>query len=198
MFKNEVLALRIAARYSAKKRQRNTMEHPSDKAKAQYLKDHPNADPSNHSVAKPGGGKAPGADAMKGDAEKANARSKEREKTLSEMQSLKKGVEDANPSAKKKFDKAYDKLYEHGEQAAKAAEKLVDKFDDVEGDQQIAAVKMVHHALRDWKSNQIDHHKGKGEQSRLKLNQAENTAGYGHQLDESIDMLHRALKGEYD
>lgn len=38
---------------------RSAMEHPSEKAKAQYLKDHPGADKSNHHVQTDDGGAAP-------------------------------------------------------------------------------------------------------------------------------------------
>jgi len=45
-FKFAVMARKVASRYLF------AMEHPTPEAMKQYLKDHPNADPANHSVKK--------------------------------------------------------------------------------------------------------------------------------------------------
>jgi hypothetical protein len=47
-FQQALLKRRVASRFA----ERHGMEHPSDDARKQYLKDHPNADPSNHTVKK--------------------------------------------------------------------------------------------------------------------------------------------------
>jgi hypothetical protein len=131
------------------------------------------------------------------DASKAEARSKQTTKLFEDMKALKKKVDNADPSAKKKFDGLYAKLFESGESAAKAAEKLVKKFDDAEGET-ASAVKLVHNALREWASNKQDHHKGSGEMAHKKLHQAEQTWAYATKIDDQIVMLSKAAKGEYD
>jgi len=119
-------------------------------------------------------------------------------KHFEDMKGLKSKVENADSSAKKKFDRAYDKLFESGESAAKAAEKLVQKSDDVEGKQAQAAVKLLHGALRDWSNNKMDHHKGVGGMAAKKLQQAEQTWAYAKKIEDQVEMLQKALKGEYE
>lgn len=193
-FQNAILTRKVVARFV----ERVGMEHPSEEARKTYLKDHPDADPKNHSVKKDkggGGGSGGGAEA---DVSKAESRSKETTKHFEDMKDLKKKVENADPSAKKKFDKAYDKLYESGEAASKAAEKLVKKFDGVKGEQAQSAVKLLHNALREWDRNKADHHKGSGGMAHQKLQQAEQTWAYAKKIDDQIKMLGKSLKGEYD
>jgi hypothetical protein len=169
------------------------MEHPSE-AKKQYLKDHPNADPSNHTVK--GGGKGGDASA---ESHKAKARGAETTKHFDEMKSLKTKVENADPSAKKKFDRAYDKLYENGEAATKDAEKLLKKFDHLDEDSQAgAAVKMLHKAVREWGNERMRHHSAKGALAGEKMRQAEQTWSYAKQVDDKIEDLQKALSGAYD
>lgn len=124
------------------------------------------------------------------------SKSGEATKHFESMKGLKSKVENADPSAKKKFDLAYDKLFESGESAAKTAEKLVKKSDDVEGKQTQAAVKLLHHALQDWSNNKVDHHKGAGGMASKKLQQAEQTWAYAKKIEDQVEMLQKALKGE--
>jgi len=59
------LTLRVLNRYA--------MEHPSEKARKEYLHEHPRADPKNHQVAKPDGGKSKGDGPAKGKKTRAEA-----------------------------------------------------------------------------------------------------------------------------
>lgn len=171
------------------------MEHSSPDARKNYLHEHPNADPSNHTVkqksekAKPSSGGDTAADSSK-----AEARDKEVDRLYEEMKSLKKKVDNADESAKKKFNRAYSKIYDSGETAAKSAERLVKKFDHLDEDSEGgASVQMLHHALRNWRGNQLDHHKSHPH-AHSKLQQAEQTWAYAKKIEEAIRNLHKYSK----
>jgi hypothetical protein len=53
-FEMDPLAQRVARRFIAQQGAKRAMEHPSEEAKKKYLKDHPLADPADHSVKKEG------------------------------------------------------------------------------------------------------------------------------------------------
>jgi hypothetical protein len=155
-------------------------EFSSPEALKKYLHDHPDADKSNHTVKKPKGDK-PSSDNTQHHAEaaKADTRKHETQKQFDDMKSLKSKVDNADPTAKKKFDRAYDKIYEQGETAAKAAQKLLPKLDE---DSQQA----LSSTLSEWDRNKRDHAKGKGDAAHGKLQQAEQTWGYATQIDQMI------------
>lgn len=177
------------------------MEHDSPEALKKYLHEHPDADKSKHSVKKPkkqvdhGPAEAEGA--------KAQQRFTENKRVFSEMESLKTKVDNADPTAKKKFDRAYDKLFEAGEGAAKSAKKLLEKYHDVaegstgdEKEQREAALHLLQSGIHKWENNKIDHHKGKAEYTSAakKLNQAGNTYGYAQELESLVKDFHKVLK----
>jgi hypothetical protein len=203
-FEHAILVKRVATRFAT--------EFPTENALKLYLKDHPDADKSKHSVAKGDGGskskgeKAKGPDATLANAEaaKSTSRSAETDKHLDEMKGLKKKVDDADHSAKKKFDRAYDKLLANGEAAEKAAEKLLKKYDNMsdglEGDnkeESEAGLKMLEHWLGEWKSTAMDHHRAKGELAHKKLQQAEQTHGYAQTLEKWVRQVSKSLKGDH-
>lgn len=190
-FQEALLKRRVVAGFLAK----TAMEHATPEAMKQYLHDHPDADKSKHHVKKDkGGGGSSGGDTS-ADSSKAESRSKETGKLHDEMKSLKSKVDNADPSAKKKFDRAYDKLHENGEAAAKSAEKLLKKFEGAEGEAG-HAVELLSSAVRGWESNKMDHAKAKGGMAHKKLQQAEQTWAYATKIDDQIKMLSKALKGE--
>jgi len=134
---------------------------------------------------------------------KSQKRFEESKKVYSEMESLKKKVEDADPSAKKRFDKAYDKLFQAGEDAVKSAKKLLQKYHDVaegskgnEKQQREAALKLLESGIRKWESNKFDHHKANQEftSAQKKLDQAGNTYGYAQELESLVKDFHKVLK----
>jgi len=204
-FEHALLVNRVATRFAT--------EFPTEHALKQYLKDHPGADRSNHSVAKGNGGskskgepkgKGPDASLANTEAAKSTSRSAETDKHLDEMKDLKKKVDDANPVAKKKFDRAYDKLLANGEAAEKAAEKLLKKYenmsDGLEGDdkdESEAGLKMLEHWLGEWKTAVMDHHRAKDGLAHKKLQQAEQTHGYAQTLEKWVRQISKSLKGDY-
>ena len=105
------------------------------------------------------------------------SRKQELKKIYDEMKALKPKVDNADASAKKKFEKAYDKLYELGEEAVKAAKKLLPKLDE-DGQQAFAG------PLAEWDRNKRDHTKGRAEAAHEKLQQAQQTWGYATQIDQ--------------
>jgi hypothetical protein len=180
-----VVVLKVAARYC------QAMEFPTEEAKKKYLKEHPDADPSRHSVKK----------TVKPDtasaASKAESRGKETDQHFDTMKGLLKKVEDVDSSAGKKFDSVYKKLFENGEEATKAAKKLLKQLDnaDLDEDSQVfAALEMLHNSVRNWESNKLDHVKAGEALADKKLRQAESTAGYAKKIDEWISKVHQEVK----
>ena len=121
---------------------------------------------------------------------KGQARFDDNKKQHTEMKSLLKKVEDANPGAKKKFDAAYDKMFENGEKAAAAGKKLLQKYEDAadhykgsDKHQIEAALSMIERTIHQWENNKIDHHKAKGALAGQKMHQGENTYGYAQELE---------------
>jgi len=189
------------------------MEHDTPEAKEKYLKEHPGADKSKHTVKGDKGG--PKGKAQKQEipaelvsevsssAQKAKARRDDTTKAHEELKSLKKGVDDANPTAEKKFNRAYDKLFKGGEESAKAGKKLLEKAKKYEehfpeGSEAESAYELLDQAIREWDNNRMDHIKTKGELSHKMTHQAEQTWAYATKVDDQIDMLAKALKGEFD
>ena len=191
------LVVRVASRFLP----RTAMEHSSPEELKKYLHEHPGADPKNHSVKKEhgsgSGGPAKGGDASS-EAHKAKARGSETTKHFDEMKALKTKVENADPTAKKKFDRAYSKLFENGESASKDASKLLKKFDHLDEHSQAgAAVKMLHHAVSQWEQERAPHALASGKLTHEKFRQAEQTASYAKQVDDKIEDLQKALSGGY-
>lgn len=173
------------------------MEHATPEALKKYLHEHPDADPKNHRVKQQGGGGS-GDHGAEAESSKSKSRAAEVGKHYGDMKSLKGKVDSADPTAKKKFDGAYDKIYAGGESAAKAGQKLVKQLSSVKGEQQGAAVKMLQHALQAWEGNRSDHVRAKGEFASKKLQQADQTHAYAQKLEEAIQDVGKALKGDYD
>lgn len=172
-----------------------SMEHATPEAMRDYLHEHPDADPKNHKVKKPSGG---GSSSHEAEAGKSKSRSTEIDKSYDTMKGLQKKVDSANPTAKRQFDNAYDKLYSGGESAVKSAQKLIKQHGSGGGEQAEAAVEILRHALKDWERNRVDHARAKDEFSHKKLQQAEQTHGYAQKLEEAIQNVSKALKGDYD
>lgn len=195
-----VLVQRVALRFA----DRLSMEHPSEEAKKNYLKEHPNADPSNHKVkqrSEGGGGGAIDHALAESEGPKGHARFEANKKSLGEMKALQKKVDDANPAAKKKFDREYDKLYENGEKAAGAAKKLLQKYtkahESLEGEAKEAmndGLEMLHTNIKEWERNKMDHANAKARTTHTKLNQAQSTYAYAQQLDGAVKDFAKFLK----
>ena len=184
-FVEAVIVRNIVARFVA----RVGMGHATPEALKKYLKEHPNADKANHTVEKPGEISSEGGSAVaESEGKKGQKRFEENKKTLSDMQALKKKVENADSGAAKKFDRAYDKLFDAGEDAAKAAKKLLQKHPD--GD----AFELLEGYLREWDRNKMDHVRAKGGLASAKMQQAENTYGYAQQLESVVKDFHKFLK----
>ena len=174
----------------------SAMEHATPEALRKYMHEHPDADPKNHTVKKPSDGGGSGN--HEAEASKSKSRAAEVDKHYEAMKGLKGKVDSANPTAQKKFDAAYDKIYAGGESAAKAGQKLVSQLSSVKGEQQEAAVKMLQHALRNWEGNRSDHSRAKDEYAHKKLQQADQTHAYAQKLEEAIQDVSKALRGDYD
>lgn len=166
------------------------MEHPSEEAKKKYLQEHPGANPANHKVKGEGGGVDHGPAEAEG--HKGQARFDANKKHHGEMKALLKKVENADPSAKNKFDAAYDKVFENGEAAAKAAQKLLQKYGDT--DDAEAAVQMLGSTLRAWENNKADHIKGKGAFAGQKMRQGTETYAHAQNLESFVKDFHKFLK----
>ncbi len=199
--RNHQMAKRLAAKLFGTV----AMEHDTPEALKTYLHEHPGADPKNHSVKKPGGAGAGGGDHAVAEAEgkKSQARFDENKKSLSEMKGLQGKVDNADPSAKKKFDRAYDKMYESGEKAAGTAKKLLSKYEDapdsLKGDakkQCEAALNLLDRYTQHWESNKVHHLSESHGFASKKLQQAHNTYGAAQQLEAVIKDFHKSLKGE--
>jgi len=190
-FKDALIVRNVTARFMTR-----GMEHPSEEAKKKYLHEHPGADPKNHKVKK-----NPDSTASSGigsESTKADSRSKDLTKNLDSMKALKRKVDNAEPSAKKKFDQTYTKLYEGGESSAKAAERLVKKFEDDDRKDVQIAVELLSDSVRQWERNKFDHHKQTAEftHTHEKLRQAEQTFGYAMKVNDYIELLNKTLQGD--
>ena len=173
------VAARVVDRFLA----RVGMEHSSPEELKKYLHDHPDADKSKHTVKKPKGEKPSNDNSPhQADVAKADTRKQETQKHFDDMKALKGKVDNADHSAKKKFDRAYDKLYEQGQAAAKAAEKLLPKLDP-------ESQKALRGVVTEWENHERAHAKGKGEHAHEKLQAAQQTWGYATQIDQMIKDL---------
>jgi hypothetical protein len=138
------------------------------------------------------------------DAPKAKARAAEITKVYESLKKFQADAEDAKPAAVKKFDESYKKLYSLGEASAKAGDQLIEKLRQYENhivdDSQAAhALHLLHAALGDWKRNRVDHLKVKEQFGyRMRALQAEQTWAYGKKIDDQVEMLDQAVKGEFD
>jgi hypothetical protein len=188
------IARRVLARFIG------AMEHSSPEELKEYLHEHPDADPKNHSVKKPGNGSGADPKAAEAESKRSDARSQDHDKHMASMKDLKKKVENGDTAAAKKFDGAYKKLYEGGESAVKSAEKLLKQYEKLGGQdsQGGAAVKLLQSAVRDWGKNKIDHLQGSSKFTGEKLQQAEQTHAYAKKIEKCIQDLHKALKGGFD
>lgn len=170
---------------------RYATEFPNDKALKQYLKEHPDADRSKHTVKKKE--TKPKVDAS--EAESAASASKSRfddnKRTFERLKQLKDG---------KDFDRGYSEIYEAGEKAAEAASKAIKKYegalDNLRGRarQEVQGIlELLDQSVRDWNGNRFDHAKEKNKRKQLP-----NTYGYAQKLESQLRALPEVLKGNYD
>lgn len=127
----EHVASRVASRFIS------AMEHPNAKARAQYLKEHPNADPKNHTVGKGEGGESRG---MKPKTERAyetldnlaDSLEKGREVSPKSLKNFTKEVENSNPSprAQKLLDEVKKSLSKRN-RSDKDNDKLINDIDEL-------------------------------------------------------------------
>jgi len=182
-FEHAALRRRVAMRYA--------IEFPSEAAKSKYLKEHPDADPSNHTVRK----KEPKPKVDLSEAESAASASKSRfddnKRTFERLKKLKDG---------KDFDRGYSEIYEAGEKAADAAEKAVKKYEGMLDSLRGRAKKevqgmldLLEQSVREWNGNKFDHVKEKDKRRQLP-----NTYGYAQKLESQLRALPEVLKGNYD
>ena len=143
----KAIAKRVCLRY------RLATEFPTEKALKNYLHDHPDADKSKHSVSKSEANP------------KAQKRFDETKRVFSDMTALQKKVENADPVAKKKFDKAYEKIFDAGESAGKDAQKLIKQYPDQS--------RLLQEHLREWNQNKSKHQEANDSVSHVKMQQAE-------------------------
>jgi hypothetical protein len=123
---------------------------------------------------------------------KGQARFDENKRHHAEMQGLIKKVENADPSAKKKFDAAYSKMFENGEKAAQAAKKLLAHYDGDENAED--ALHMLERTLHAWENNKMDHHKAQGAFAGAKMRQGTETYAHAQDLESYVKDLHKFLK----
>lgn len=97
--------------------QKFAMEHPSDQARKEYLKDHPGADPKNHTVKKDEGGSA-------GGASPAGSASAQMSSMIKKIDSIDAGA------SKQELKKHSDEIGRLGLKLEKQLEKLDGKVDD--------------------------------------------------------------------
>lgn len=187
--KEASLVERVAARF-LRATEPVAMEHDSPEALKKYLHEHPNADPSNHTVKGKGGGSDHGPAEAEGP--KGQARFDANKKQHGEMKALLKKVENADPSAKKKFDAAYDKMFENGEKAAGAAKKLLEKYSGNENAEN--ALHMLESTVHAWENNKLDHHKAKGAVAGAKMRQGTETYAHAQNLESFVKDFHKFLK----
>lgn len=203
-FEDALVSDRVVRRFA--------MEHDTPEALKKYLQEHPGADRAKHHVKKQetagkSRGKDPDSSVADAEAARSKTRSEASSKAFDELKSLKKKVDDADSSAKKKFDRAYGKLLEHGLAAQKAAEKLLKKYENLgEGledeeakSQSEATIKMLKSKLGDWKAVAMDHQRVEdGGGTYKKVQQAEQTWGYAQELEKWVRAVSSTLKGDYD
>ena len=108
---------RVALRFLG----RLAMEHSSPEALKRYLDEHPGADRKNHNVSK----SDTGSSSNNRNFESLDKRSQEADKAFSTLQALKTKADNAEPSARKKFDKAYDRVGEAGVAVKNGVEKVL-------------------------------------------------------------------------
>lgn len=141
-FQQALLKRRVASRFA----ERHGMEHPSDDARKQYLKDHPNADPKNHTVKKTDGGGSGGSSAQtaagpvtsqmtslvkKIDSIDAGATGKELERHVKEISSIGLKLEKQLEKLDGKIDdKKLNRAIEHAQSLSGYTEKLRDAAGD--------------------------------------------------------------------
>jgi hypothetical protein len=210
-FQDALIARNVLSRFIAAD-EHEAMEFATPEALQKYLKEHPKADPKRHTVKEPSKGKPVEkkqmpeglVSATSSEAQHAKTRSAEITKLHESMRSLQDKAEDAQPAAQKQFDRAYAKIYDLGDTSSKAAKKLLEHVSQYENhideDSQAGhAVRLLNDALGDWERNRVDHFRVKGEFGyRIRGMQAEQTWAYGKKIDDQIDMLDKALKGEFD
>ena len=136
----------------------------------------------------------PKAESAHREAGKAKARYQASEKHYESMKDLQKPVDNAKPSARKKFDKAYDEILSNGTASAKAAEKLLKTYQGLKDGSRddAASLSMLGGVLDDWLDNVSYHEKVKAPQfvpSHKLLQQAEKTLGYAWALEKWIGTL---------
>lgn len=108
-FQDVLSARKVAARYA--------MEHPSDEARKDYLKDHPGADPKNHSVKKDQGSSS-GAPLVVNP-------------LLSQMSSMVKKIDGIDAGAsKQELKKHVNEISQLGQRVERQLEKLEGKVED--------------------------------------------------------------------
>jgi len=138
-FRQAELVKRVTSRFA--------MEHSSPEELKDYLHEHPNADPANHTVSKPKD-KKPKAQKLEvdyGPAEHAGTAAKARfEDNKKTFQSIKK-----LPSKDKKWLKGYKDIETAGHKAAEAAKDLLKKYEPL-ADTLKGNAKREHNAMLDW------------------------------------------------
>jgi hypothetical protein len=190
------MVLRVAARSM------EAMEHATEEARKKYLQDHPNAKPSNHKVKKTQGRAKKDGEAVDNPPEAAAAKAKTREaetaKHFEDIKGLKVKYERGDAGAKKKVNTLYGKIFDNGEKAVKEAEKVISEYEDqVEEDSEaFDCLTMLDKAIRDWKSNLVDHHKKTTYFGEGFFEQAASSESYAKSVDKWIQATNSALKGE--
>lgn len=202
-FKNALLARRVLAKTIS------AMEHPSAKARKDYLHEHPNADPKDHSVAKKekgdSGDTGTSTEKMVAEAQpehvKSKARFEDNKKLFSDMKDLATKASNGSSSAAKKLDSGYKKLYESGEKAAAAMNKILKKYENfadgakgAEKREREAYLEVGVQHIRDWNSNKNNHMQKQDTSSHVKIEQAERTYGYAQQLEATVKHFVDLLK----
>lgn len=132
------------------------------------------------------------------DLARSQSREKQLTKTFEGMKQLKSKVDNADQTAKRRFNTAYDKIFEQGEAAYKHADRILKRVSTPHGTDAADAAKLLGKAMDDWNYNRFRHHKGSADFTAGKLRQAEESWAFAKSIEDAIGNLHRALSGEYD
>jgi hypothetical protein len=182
-FQQAVLRRRVAARFA--------MEHSSPEERKNYLQEHPNADPADHTIKK---GKPKGKPEIDtSDAESAASASKSRfDSNKSAFQSIKK----LSPKDKK-YQQGYKKLEKSGDDAAAAGEKMLKKYENMADGykgtakrEREAMVEMLSRHVDGWERAKNDFHPMSSSDRLANLYAA------AQQIETYLQALPKSLKGD--
>lgn len=158
------------------------MEHSSPEARKDYLREHPNADPKNHTVKKDeGGGKSKDKDGLSPDAKEFYRHSQNGEKSIKSISRLTKQLDNVRGE---KAQEVFKKVVGESKKLVNEASKVLDKLKGMKGDWAADEHKTMQATIREMESALEDH--GDGSMPRFSAGQIQKAA------EKLFGDLHRA------